>query len=197
MHCRACWQSWMSQPESDSDPKLRAPASQRLFFALWPSSELQNRIFHCGQLLASETPARLPPTENLHLTLLFLGQVSSEVQRCLEQAATALALPCFELDFGKLVHRHKQRMIWLQPDASPAALQVLVAGLRQIAADCGLSIDPRPYCAHMTLLSKVARAPTNLPRPAFVWPVREFVLVASKTLPAGAQYQIVKKWRLN
>jgi len=131
------------------------------------------------------------------MTLLFLGQTGGEAQRCLEQSAAELTLPSFELGFGRLVYRHKQGMIWLQPDASPVALQALTTGLRQVAADCGLSTDPRPFCAHMTLLSKVARAPANLSCPDFVWPVREFVLVASETLPAGAQYRIVKKWPLN
>ncbi len=158
---------------------------------------MQKRIFNYGRLLLSETPARQLPAENLHLTLLFLGSVSSETQRCLEQAAGALTLPGFELDFGSLVYQPRQGMIWLQPDASPAALEALATALRQIAVDCDLNIDPRPFCAHMTLLRNVARAPANLSCPDFVWPVREFVLVASKTLPTGAQYRIVKKWRLD
>ncbi len=187
----------MSKPEPDSHPESRLSSGQRLFFALWPSVELQKHIFNHARSLRAEKPARLLPADNLHMTLLFLGQVGEEVQRCIEQSAAALALTGFELDFSKLVYRHKQRMIWLQPNASPAALQALVTALQQIAADCGLNTDSRSFCAHLTLLRKVARAPANLSCPDFVWPVREFVLVASKTLPAGAQYRIVKKWRLN
>jgi len=184
----------MSKPEPSFS--ARQPSTQRLFFALWPPPELQKRIFNHGRSLRPETPARLLPADNLHLTLLFLGQVDGEAQRCLEQSAAELVLPSFELDFGRLVHRYKQGVIWLQPDALPAALEALATALRQIAADCGLNTDPRPFCAHMTLLRKVARAPANLSCPDFVWPVREFVLAASKTLPAGAEYRIVKKWRL-
>ena len=115
----------MSKIDAEPD-SVRESSGQRLFFALWPSVELQNRIFRYGQLAVTETPLRLQPVENLHLTLLFLGQVSSEIQRCLEQAVSGLTLASFNLEFGRLVHRRKARMLWLQPTIVPPPLQSLV-----------------------------------------------------------------------
>lgn len=186
----------MSKAEADPAFSAIESSGQRLFFALWPSPELRSRIFRCGQLAAAETPAGLQPVENLHLTLLFLGQVSSEIQRCLEQTASVLTLTSFNLEFDRLVHRRKSRMLWLQPDIVPPPLQSLVVALRQVAVSCGLNVESRPFCAHITLQRKVVRATVTLPQPDFVWPVREFVLVASKRLSTGAQYRIVKKWPL-
>jgi len=141
--------------------------------------------------------ARASPIDKLHMTLLFLGSVDGQTQDCLEQAVAELPLPRFELKFGHLHHRRRQQMLWLQPDAPAPQLQALVAALRRLAADCGLKIDARPFCAHVTLLRKLIRPVANLPKPDFVWPVQALTLVASKTLPTGAEYRCIKKWPLN
>jgi len=176
---------------------------QRLFFALWPDVELQTHIFNGAEALTTAS-AHSQPLENLHLTLLFLGQVNTEQQACLEQAANALTLSRFELKFGELVHRGKQDMLWLQPKASDdgnVSLARLVTCLCQQATDCGLSIDLRPFRAHMTLQRKWLPVAENMSFENyiqdFIWPVQEFSLLASKTLATGAEYQLIKKWNLS
>ncbi len=179
------------------NPPDRHPRSsgQRLFFALWPAAMLQSRIFNYAQSLKISS-ARFVPVDNLHMTLLFLGQVEAGQQHCLEQALNSLRLPGFELHFGQAVFRRRQRLLWLEPASRPDALLRLVAALRQIASDCGLKTESRPFLAHISLFHKLAQAPPDLAAPEFIWPVQDFALVASKTLPAGARYRIVKKWSL-
>ena len=180
--------------------KRESAAGQRLFFALWPASDLQQRI--ARQSASLEQRGRPLPAANLHLTLLFLGPTPPDARACLERAAAGLRLPAFDLCLDTLVLRRRQRMLWLQPSVTPEPLSALVAALREAAARCGLSIEAHPFVAHMTLWRKLALpggmpAPDELQAPAFHWPVREFALVASKTLPQGAEYRVLKKWSLH
>ncbi len=146
-------------------------SGQRLFLALWPDPTLQTEIFNFAESL-NISSARLLNVKNLHLTLLFLGQVEAEQQHCLERLVGTRLHPDpdlkFDLALDRLTYRFRQRMLWLQPGSTPDALLILVTVLRQIATDCGLKIDSRPFLAHMTLLRKVMQAPLNLPTPDFV-----------------------------
>jgi 2'-5' RNA ligase len=79
----------------------------------------------------------------------------------------------------------------------PAALPQLVAQLQQGLIACGYPPEERPFQAHITLLRKIRRPPEveQLDSP-LSWPVSEFVLVESRTLPQGAEYRILRQWPL-
>jgi 2'-5' RNA ligase len=82
----------------EADAKL-----ERLFFALWPPSALQRE-------LAALADTALPPhrggrrtyTQNLHLTLVFLGAADAATRARLERGADALHVLAFELQLDRI-----------------------------------------------------------------------------------------------
>jgi len=185
-----------SQDRPEEPQRADRPKTQRLFFALWPDDD-QRRLIrrHCKSLLR-HGGGRPVATENLHVTLAFLGPVTADQRACVERAADAIRLPPFELNLDHAAHWPRPRVLWVGPSEQPPALLALAAALHQAATACGLKLDARPYQAHLTLMRKVARAPADLAIRPFRWPVRGFVLVESKTLAEGVRYTPLKSWPL-
>ena len=170
--------------------------SQRLFFALWPSASAQDHLYtQCHKKLV-HGQGRQTIASNLHLTLLFLGNVVRPQQDCLESLASKISLPVFDLNLRTLVYRRKQQMLWLEPDTVPAILLQLVTQLHEAAENCGFKLDTLPFKAHMTIMRNLNKIPENTEIIPYFWLLRDFVLVSSKTLQSGVEYQIVKTWSL-
>ena len=200
----------MSSPDRPSSPEP-APASgpgeagerakktstERLFFALWPDDELRHTIRrHCKPLLR-HAGGRPMATENLHITLAFLGNTTAERRACVERTADAIHLPPFELCIDHAAHWPRPRVLWIGPSEQPQALLDLAGALHAGATACGMKLDSRPYRAHLTLMRKVSRPPAQMAIRPFAWPVDRFVLVRSRTLPEGVRYEVVREWPLD
>lgn len=194
----------MCSPDRPNSPESAAvreaaankPATERLFFALWPDDDLRHTIRrHCKALLR-HGGGRPMAVENLHITLAFLGNTTLEQRACVERAADAIRVPPFELTIDHAAHWPRPRVLWIGPSEQPQPLLDLAAALHEGATACGLKLDARPYRAHLTLMRKVARPPAQMGIRPFVWPVDRFVLVRSKTLPEGVRYEVVREWRL-
>lgn len=161
----------------------------RLFFALWPDETTRRAIAGLSGSLPSRV--RRVPAANLHITLVFLGNVSGKQQEELVAGAGRIECPAFSLLLDRIDWWRKPRIIHAAPTDVPETLLQLVGSLRQLAVDAGISIDQRPYRPHVTLARKVRYA-GNLPAPAPVrWPVDDFCLVRSETLPEGARYDVI------
>lgn len=176
---------------------MSATEIRRLFFALWPDEEVRAAIAGVQTQLPAGTghPVR---RENLHVTLVFIGEADEARSRCLQDMAAAYAGVRFELVLDALGYWRKPQVLWLGSKQTPAALRTLVAVLQEGAAQCGCAVDSRPYETHLTLSRKVARAPRNpstMVTP-IVWPVTFFCLVESVLQPEGAVYQVLHVWDL-
>lgn len=149
--------------------------------------------------LPREVRGRPVPTDNLHITLVFLGDIDTDQQACVERMATGaveeLACPPFELMLDHLGHWSRSRVLWLGPAETPEPLVRLADRLADGVRQCGLSVDARPYRAHLTMMRKVSRAPKQLPIEPLSWSVDGFVLVRSVPVPQGGCYEIVREWR--
>lgn len=163
----------------------------RLFFALWPDEATRQDIAGLSELLPSG--GKPVAAANLHITLVYLGSVNETQQEELMAGAGRIECKPFTMSLDQLAWWRKPRIIQASPTETPEALQQLVGSLRQLAAECGFAVDQRPYEAHVTLARKV-RSAKDLPQPVPVnWPVDNFCLVRSDTLPEGAQYEVI--WR--
>ena len=173
-----------------------APERQRLFFALWPDAALQAR---CGGLAAEVLggAGRRIPAEKLHLTLSFLGSVDAPARACLEGGAETVRAAPFTLTLDRLGHFPRPQVLWLGTEAPPPELLHLVEQLRQVQRGCALEPERRRFQAHLTLARKVRRRPRLGEVERVTWPVTDFALVASQTLPSGARYEVVARWPLN
>lgn len=170
-------------------------ARQRLFFALWPGGVQREQLEGYRPLLrgCGGRPIR---SENLHLTLAFLGNVDEATRKCLEQAADAIALPPFTLKLDRLGFWRRPQVIWLGQEPTPEPLLALSGELKRAMLACGLEPDPRPFRTHLTLQRRAHRPPRQREVPPLEWLVERFVLVASETRPEGVVYEVVREWRL-
>lgn len=171
------------------------PDHLRLFFALWPDEALQECIHTRARQLIGKR-AKCVPAHNLHITLAFLGASSPEQRACYEQAAAGIQAQAFALSLERIGHWPAPRIVWLGPTQQPEPLLHLVDTLTTALARCGVTPEPRPFQAHMTLARKVDRPLPVQDIAPIAWPVRHFVLAASVTEPTGARYQVITRWPL-
>ncbi len=177
-----------------------AAGRQRLFLALWPDAALREAIVAVTRdYLPIHAGRRVAPAK-LHLTLAFLGSVDAGQQACVEAAAAAVAdskPASFVLQLDRIGFWRRPQVLWLGASQTPPALSELVARLNAALPACGYQPESRPYAAHMTLMRKLRRGPpaSRLSVPVD-WPVHDFALVASRTLPEGASYTVLTRWPL-
>ena len=96
------------------------------------------------------------PTDNLHLTLKFLGDVhNTEVPRVCEIIRAVCAdFEPFELRFagtGGLPALSRARVIYAGVDDASGSLTRMVMDLEKQLADLGFKPEPRDYKPHLTL----------------------------------------------
>ena len=188
---------------------------ERLFLALWPEDQLQQAIYsdfkqklELTQSTRSRQPGHHPPARlttcaNLHMTLVFLGNVLLSQRQCLETEISnprfSSAMTSFQLTLDKPVFRAKQQILWLEASEIPEPLMQLVRRLRTVGLECGLELESRSFKAHVTIARKVKnriskQALQSWKLDPFSWSVTEFALVASRTLNTGAEYTMLKRY---
>ncbi len=170
-------------------------AVQRLFLALWPTGEVRLALDRLLRKHLSKSGRRVP-VENLHITLVFLGAAAPQARECVEAAAMRVCASGFTLELDRVGWWPRPKVVWAGASRIPQALSVLVTELHRGCRDCGFALDARPFRAHATLARKVRAWGPAVDIDPIHWPVSTFSLVESKTLPSGAQYQVLRSWPL-
>jgi 2'-5' RNA ligase len=169
---------------------------QRYFFALWPDEVVRDRL---STLVSTSLAAegRRHSAEDLHITLVFLGQIAPSQQRCAEEVADAIRGKPFEMSIDHTGYWPRPRILWASPRETPQALSQLVSDLTHGLMGCGHDPERRSYKPHVTLYRKARRVePTQLAEP-IAWRVREFVLASSANPgSSGTRYQVMRRWAL-
>lgn len=162
---------------------------RRLFFALWPDAGVRSAIVDRRAALG-RLPGRRVPDENLHLTLVFLGnQPKDRIEEILD-AGSAVGGQAFELRLDRFGHFPRSRVVWLGGEA-PEAAAGLADALSARMESIGVKVDRRPWRPHVTLFRKVSRRPRFPEIEPVTWSVRDFALVES--IP-GRPYQVLRSW---
>jgi len=165
----------------------------RLFFALWPPRATAAALTAWAAEVQKQSGGRVTATDNIHLTLAFLGDADPDLAIRAAKHVTGRrhALP---IETAKYVRRNE--MVWVAPLALPTALAELVESLHGSLRQASFRLEERPFAAHVTLIRK-ARMPKTLPAlPRVEWPVDEFLLVRSRTSPKGSTYEPVDRFPL-
>jgi len=158
----------------------------RLFFALWPRRETAQALAAWAGEVQKQTGGKVTVTENIHLTLAFLGEADPAKAVAAARAVKGRqhTLP---IDTAKYVRRNE--MVWVGPATMPEPLADLVSQLHGSLRAQSFTLEDRPFAAHVTLIRK-ARPPKALPPlPLVEWPVDEFVLIRSRTSSKGSTYE--------
>ncbi|NNE37776.1 MAG: RNA 2',3'-cyclic phosphodiesterase [Gammaproteobacteria bacterium] len=167
-------------------------AFKRLFYAIWPDIDVKNQLVAVSRQIKSD---KVVPPDNLHLTLLFLGQVDDKLYDALVIETNQLHHNKFSLELTDSGRFKRSGIFWLAPNSYPDELIKLVNNLSDLAVKNNIFIDDRPYRPHVTLARNI-KSNMRINPPSIPWSVSNFCLVESKTLPQGANYQILHSWSL-
>lgn len=161
---------------------------------------------------ARASGGRPVPTDNLHVTLAFLGSVPEQrLPRLAEIARAAAATPAaaarstaagaasppgaVELAFDRLEFWREAHLLCALP-TEPAPVTALARALQDLLAADGFAPDLKPFRPHVTVVRKVVRpGPLGNMHPV-VWRFTELALIESRTLPQGALYSVIESYRL-
>jgi len=173
--------------------------THRLFFALWPDEDLRAGVKKNIQPYIQNHPAKIVPVNNWHVTLAFLGNVSSETKACLQQQAGLLEGKRFTLQLDQFGYFERARVAWLGCNDVPHEMAALFDKLNVALAPCGYQPDFKKFVPHMTLLRKASKGLAAQDVKPITWPVNEFVLVESvptEPIEKGVIYNVINRWQL-
>ncbi|MES9970141.1 MAG: RNA 2',3'-cyclic phosphodiesterase [Candidatus Thiodiazotropha sp.] len=172
-------------------------SGERYFFALWPDETVRDRL---NGLADASQPGegRRHTADDLHITVVFLGQIGPSQRRCVEEVADSIRVPSFQLSIDRTGYWSRPRIFWASPAQTPKPLSQLVADLNNALMGCGHEPERRDYKPHVTLYRKARQVvPAQLAQP-ILWQVKEFVL-ASSANPGHSttRYQVLRRWALD
>ncbi|MCD6707437.1 MAG: RNA 2',3'-cyclic phosphodiesterase [Thiobacillus sp.] len=184
----------MTEPGlTGSDPA--EPDTLRLFFALWPDDATRDALDRAGKWLHQHWGGRRMRADTLHITLAFLGSTPAEQLDVLAACADTVRIDAFELVLDQAGYWRHNRIGWLGAGRTPPQHFELVGALSTALRGAGFAVDARPHVPHVTLLRNSAGGAPPACEPVH-WPIRDFVLVASRREADGMHYDAIRRWPL-
>ncbi len=180
---------------ASSDATLTKSDSLRLFIALWPDDTTRTALHHTGKWLHKRWDGRCMRADSLHLTLAFLGRTPVAQLDALLASVNAIKAHAFVLTLDQSGYWRHNRIGWMGPSQPPPQLGELVNALTAAIPQSGIAFDARPHVPHVTLLRNTTGGELIACEPVH-WPVRDFVLVSSRTETDGAYYDVIRRWPL-
>ena len=137
----------------------------RSFIAIELPTEIQQAISRSTASLQKALPrplVRWVASQNIHLTLKFLGDVSTANLERLEEALKleVITYPAFTMSVNKLgafPSPRRPRVFWIGLEA-PSTLLALQRAVEAVAARMGYPLKERPFSPHLT----IGRASQNI-----------------------------------
>ncbi len=166
---------------------------KKLFFALWPDDETRQKLVQLQQVIDAKG-LRQVPGQNLHATLVFLGNVDETTETAIQQHVAGISVEPFTLTFDQLSYWRRPRILCLTCRQFGPEAVALAEALDKAAADCGVQTDTRPYTPHITL-ARQARAIEQDFSP-ITWRAESFCLMESCSEPGGVTYKVLQQWPL-
>ncbi|PKM20493.1 MAG: RNA 2',3'-cyclic phosphodiesterase [Gammaproteobacteria bacterium HGW-Gammaproteobacteria-15] len=167
---------------------------QRLFFSLKFSAAQQQQLLPYQQQALSLCPGtKAVDTDNLHLTLFFLGQVDAAQQQRLVAAAQQIKSPAFSLTLDHVACFTKPKILYLAPSVIPDALLQLQQQVAQLCKAEGFTDSHDNYRPHITLARHAVCAEDYYQQLApLTLQVSEFALYQSVQVERRLQYLSLK-----
>lgn len=168
----------------------------RVFFAIFPDKSVQAQLAHQAKQLESSCGGSIVKIQQIHLTLLFLGNIAIHRLGTLQQAMKNISAEKFEFKLEEICYWKHNQIVYSQAKQFPVTLFTLVDTLRNALSEAGFLIETRTYKPHVTLIRKATHvAKINLDTPV-IWHVNEWFLIQSKQTDRGVEYIPLSQWRL-
>ncbi len=168
-------------------------ARRRLFFALWPDEATAEAVDRARRRHVTRD-GRWVPRSNLHLTVLFLGDIRDDL--AVEEWPEALDASSMTLVLDHLGTFRRSGLQWLGASMLPPALSHLVESLRARAAARGIPVETRPFHAHITLARRVRQPGEGRLETPIPWRIDRLYLIESRLTSTGPHYSPVGHWGL-
>lgn len=184
----------------------------RTFVAVEVAAEVRD---HAARLIArlqtAQANVRWVPTENLHLTLKFLGDVDvAETPKiCTAVAQAAAEVPAFEMQCfgtGAFPNVNRPRTLWIGIGVGAESLTHLQANIETALEELGYPKEQRRFHGHLTIgrirqgrqgisqLAELLRSREDLV--LGTTKVQEAIVFASRLGRDGARYEPLGRARL-
>ncbi len=165
---------------------------KRLFFALWPDHKMRTQLAKLNQTLSDKHLRKVKP-ENLHITLVFLGNVDAKAEAAITQDAGKIRIPRFSLSFQQVEFWKKPQLLCLTSRQYDPPLLKLVDDLKSLVAGAGIKTEKRPYRPHVSLARK-ARHAVEINVEPVIWQAQSFCLLESCSTENGVSYRVLQSW---
>ena len=173
-----------------------------MFFAVLPPVEVRDAIARAALRLPLEMGSVPVPPENYHVTLAFVGEVSTvELTRVREIGASQRGRG-FAVRLEGYEHWREAAVLVAVMREIPASLAHLWERLQTGLASQQLVHSPRQLRPHVTIARKVSQAPVLQAMSAIAWKAQTFSLMQSSASGArptrGDQpiYTVLDTWPL-
>lgn len=182
--------------------------SKRLFIAVMPPAEIQERLAALVDLLAEHRAILRPArSDGLHFTLRFLGDATPDEERrasegCVAATAGVAAFPLVVGGFGVFPNARRPRVMWLGVCDGTAPLMALQRRVEDELLRQGVIVSRANVTPHLTLarvradassaaqaalVADVARLPAVEQAAMYVTGIS---LVQSTLTPQGSTYTV-------
>jgi 2'-5' RNA ligase len=168
-----------------------ASDTARVFIALWPNPSVRALLREWRDAYVWPKSASPVRTEQLHVTLHFLGNIPRER---LPELVQRLDVPfsSFELGLGRPELWHGGIAV-LEPDVVPEPLLALHGALGEALEGVGLTPEARAFRPHVTLARRAGPMLAQIDGPPVRWQVDGYELMESK-VGAGSNYEIIQQY---
>lgn len=172
----------------------------RVFVAAEITEELLFALAHTQAELRATIHGRFVPTDSLHITLAFLGELSTDDYRTVAKAlscATAHFGPvsvCLG-DFGSFGPAHKA-VLWQAVEG--AGILALAKVIRDALRSFDVAFDDKSFRPHVTLMRAANISRATLPTPIIAQANLDTVCIYRSHLHStGASYELIDRFELN
>ena len=170
----------------------------RLFISLNCNEQTKNLLVSVQEMIrAQSVKGNFSRPENLHLTLVFIGETPAEQVPVLCQVideSVGLAVKLFQLAFSRAgCFRQSDRELWWlgveQKDPGLRDLNELRQRLTDVLSAKGFAFDAKQFKAHITLGREIKpKTQIKIPEQRIIFPVNRVSLMKSERINSVLVY---------
>ncbi|MDX1811704.1 MAG: RNA 2',3'-cyclic phosphodiesterase [Gammaproteobacteria bacterium] len=168
----------------------------RIFFSVTPDDDALSRIVKL-QKEYSDSKCRLIPPDNIHITLLFIGNVDPQLLDCIKSSADKVLQHSFKLKLNYVSQFKRSGILWLGNKEDNENITELYDTLYANVSNCSVTLEKRRFKPHLTLARKFYSHVSQNDIPPITTRVSQFHLMQTIPYNNSVKYQIIKTWHLN
>lgn len=170
-------------------------STHRIFFAIELSPQIKTQLMAYQESLKPFYPIAIEP-ENFHITISFLGKLTSRKIETLLDELPTIKQPNFKIEIVNPVYFAKAKVLALSiGDGQKQLIEVKEKLESQLKSIEHIDLEKRRYIPHISLFRDVEPSQQALPEVKIEMSVDALSLYESVTGPSGVRYHIIEQWR--